>query len=291
MRKRTYIISFVIILFIISQLVLVHLIYVHKLNPNLAYNISKIYSLKAGIVSNGETKLKIDLSHLLTHQLSLQHYIDKVGQDESKTPNVVDLAWERSVKDAWISSLVDKYELIISDDAIEKYLQEIVLSGEDEDFATFSQENYGLSENKFKELIVGPYLAEVQVYQHILEKYNDQVGIAQAQNAYEALETGQDFVEVAEQFATDPSYAENSIWLSEKDLVDVYAPIKDLEIGQFGKVVIVPGAYVIWYLESIIEDEETQQNTWQAKSIVIQAKSFEDFFEDFLNKAKVERKY
>jgi len=121
MRKRTYIISFVIILFIISQLVLVHLIYVHKLNPNLAYNISKIYSLKAGIVSNGETKLKIDLSHLLTHQLSLQHYIDKVGQDESKTPNVVDLAWERSVKDAWISSLVDKYELIISDDAIEKY--------------------------------------------------------------------------------------------------------------------------------------------------------------------------
>jgi len=291
MRKRTYIISFVIILFIISQLVLVHLIYVHKLNPNLAYNISKIYSLKAGIVSNGETKLKIDLSHLLTHQLSLQHYIDKVGQDESKTPNVVDLAWERSVKDAWISSLVDKYELIISDDAIEKYLQEIVLSGEDEDFATFSQENYGLSENKFKELIVGPYLAEVQVYQHILENYNDQVGIAQAQNAYEALETGQDFVEVAEQFATDPSYAENSIWLSEKDLVDVYAPIKDLEIGQFGKVVIVPGAYVIWYLESIVEDEETQQNTWQAKSIVIQAKSFEDFFEDFLNKAKVERKY
>ncbi|MBT4349443.1 hypothetical protein HOD19_01535 [bacterium] len=291
MRKRTYVISFIIILLIVSQLALVRLIYAHKLNPDVAYNVSKIYSLKAGTVTNGETKLKIDLSHLLTHQLSLQHYIDKVGQNESEVPSVIDLAWERSVKDAWIDSLADKYELITSEEDTEEYLQEIILAGEDKDFATFSQENYGLSEDRFKELIVSPYLAEAQVYQYILENYNDQVGITQAQDAYEELEAGQDFFEVAQKFATDASYAENSIWLAENDLVDVYAPIKDLEVGQFGKIVIIPGAYVIWYLESIIEDEETKQNVWQAKSIVVQAKSFEAFFKDFLNLAKVERKY
>ena len=112
-----------------------------------------------------------------------------------------------------------------------------------------------------------------------------------AQSAYEALENGEDFIEVAKQFSTDASYAENSIWLAESDLVDFYTQIKTLNPGEFGKIIIIPGAYVIWQLDSIVADDVTGENAWQVRSIIIQAKSFEEFFAEYLDAADINRKY
>ena len=61
MSKRTYIVGAIVILLIISQLILVRLVYAHKLSPNFSYHISKIYSLKAGTVSQNDVDLKIIL--------------------------------------------------------------------------------------------------------------------------------------------------------------------------------------------------------------------------------------
>jgi hypothetical protein len=288
MSKRTYIVGAIVILLIISQLILVRLVYAHKLSPNFSYHISKIYSLKAGTVSQNDVDLKIDLDHFFEHYLSLQHYVAQLEQTEIDLDTV---AWERSVRDAWVDYFSKNYELVVTEEELAEYMQDVILQEAGDDFSKFSEETYGLSVKKFKSLILKPYLTEAKIYQYLLENYNDQEGIRLAQSAYEALENGEDFIEVAKQFSTDASYAENSIWLAESDLVDFYTQIKTLNPGEFGKIIIIPGAYVIWQLDSIVADDVTGENAWQVRSIIIQAKSFEEFFAEYLDAADINRKY
>ena len=70
--------------------------------------------------------------------------------------------------------------------------------------------------------------------------------------------------------------------------LDFYEPIKELSEGEFSKIVMIPGGYIIWYLESIIEGEG---NVREVKQIFIEAKTIEDFFRDYLAGVNINKIY
>jgi hypothetical protein len=266
----------------------VRLVYAHKLPVNFSYYISKIYNLKAGTVSDQTSAYNISLATYLDHYRSLEHYL----ADNEDNVDISELAWQRAVKDHWTETLSNNYDLAVTEQEIEEYLEDAVMMDQDpESFAQFSQETYGLSINKFKELIIRPYLVEIRVYQYLLDNYNDKEGIERAQDAYKALEAGRDFVDVAKEFATDATYAENSVWLSDEDLVDFYEPIKELGEGEFSKIVIMPGAYLLWQVDSIVQDLESGTTAREARSIFIQAKGLDQFFQEYLDLADINKTY
>ena len=291
MRTKIKSIIIIIILAVISQWLAIRLVYAHKLAINFSYYISKVYNLKAGTISDQARTSNISLAKYLDHYRSLKYYVDNLDNNEVDV-DIEELAWQRTIKDNWAETLSNTHELLVTDQEINEYLEDVVMMDQDqESFAEFSQETYGLSINKFKELIIRPYLIEIKIYQYLLDNYNDQEGMQRAQDAYEALEAGEDFMEVAKEFATDITYAENSVWLADEDLIDFYEPLKELDEGEFSKILIIPGAYLIWQVDSAVQDLESGSSVREARAIFIQAKSLDQFFQEYLSLARINKIY
>lgn len=280
-----------VLVFLVLQFVGVKLLYAHKLPTSFGHFLAKIYHLSAGEIKDQDNSYDVSLTRFLDHQKSLNYYVQKNPENSFQDADLVDVAWQRAIKDAWLEHMAEKFEIKVDNKEVEEYLKSsTVIDQEKQSFSDFSKETYGISLDKFKEIIIRPFLLEAKVYQRMLEEYNDPEGMKKAQEAYAALESGRDFVEVAKEFSVDLTYIESGIWLRESELVDFYQPIKDLEIGKFSQIVITPGAYVIWKLESIV-DGEAGEKIWQAKPLFVEARSLEDFFQQYIQIAKITKKY
>lgn len=291
MKKSVIWFIVLVVVFFALQALSVKLVYAHKLPEGLSYFFAKTYRLSAGEIKDQATSYSISLTRFIDHKQSLDFYVKNNPDNMFGDADLSEIAWQRSIKDAWLENLAKDYKLSVDNKEVDDYLKASnVIDQSKESFSDFSQKTYGISLKKFKEIIVEPFLLEAKVYQYMLEKMNDREGMEKAQSAYSALESGKDFMEVAKEFSFDLTYAESGLWLKESELVDFYEPIKSLEVGKYSQIVITPGAYVIWKLESIVDGEDGEK-VWQVKPILVQAKSLEDFFNQYIQIASVNKKY
>lgn len=291
MKKGAIWFIVLVLVFLGLQFLSVKLVFAHKLPEGVSYFFAKVYHLSAGEIKDQATSYPIYLTRFLDHQKSLAFYVKNNPDNSFGDDDLGEVAWQRSVKDAWLEHLAQNYKLSVADKEVEDYLKASnVIDQSQESFADFSEKTYGISLAKFKAIIVKPFLLEAKVYQYMLENFNDPEGMKKAQAAYAALEGGKDFMEVAKEFSFDLTYAESGLWLKESELIDFYEPIKGLEVGKYSQIVITPGAYVIWKLESIV-DGENGEKVWQVKPILVQAKTLEEFFKQYIQIASVKKNY
>jgi len=185
--------------------------------------------------------------------------------------------------DAYVNSIAERAELTVSNEEIEEQLSNI----NDLDALKESIKNdLGLSFKEYKNTVVKSLILQSKVYDYLLNNYNDMEGMQKVQSAYEALESGESFENVNQEYASFP--IEESMYLKESDLVDFYEPIKELEPGNFSKIVKVTGGYVIWYLESITNDEES---IWEVRGLFVNAKTLEQFLEEYLANSEINKLY
>ena len=180
----------------------------------------------------------------------------------------------------------DFFNVNISDQEVDDSLSQL----DDLDtFKNMAEEEFGIDFEEYKRFVAKPSILEAKVYETLIDNYNDREGIQTAQSAYDSLVKGDDFIKVAKNYASDMTFIDNSIWLTEEELIGMYEPIKTLIVGGFSKIVNTPGAYIIWKLES--KNQEENKNTYEVKSIVIMAKTLQSFLDDYLSFAEIEKIY
>ncbi len=287
MNKRLTVGIIVIIILILLQWVGVKMIYAGKLDGQLAYLMAKVYHLKAGIIEKDDDKLVLLMSDFVDNKKFVNSFLSN-GDNAKEIPEeaIDEIVWDKMVKEAWLDHIADRFDVNISDKEVDDNLSQL------DDLAKFksmAEEEFGINFEDYKRFVAKPSILEAKVYEVLIDNYNDIEGIQKAQNAYDALAGGRDFFEVAKIYADDMTFVENSVWLSEDELVSMYEPIKNLSVGDFSKIVNTPGAYIIWKLESI--NQEDDKNIYEVKSIVILAKTLQGFLDDFLAVAKIEKIY
>lgn len=278
------ILGFLLLLSYLSSILILQ----NKLPLNVAMVLSRFYKIKAAEVVELKHTYPVYLADYLRHRNSLESFSKNFTSTEEV--NINDLAWQGLVRDLWVNNLAKNFKLEVKDSEIEEYLQFTFSVEDSAKLAEFAKNDYNLSLKDFKNKVIGQYLLEMKVYQKLLENYNDKEGITKAQDAYAELEAGIDFVEVAQKYSSSPNSAETSIWVKESEWSDFYEPIKDLSVGDFSKIVITPGAYVIWRLENTLTDENNEK-AWELKSIVIDAKLMDDFFQQYFTIIRINKFY
>lgn len=288
MNKRLKILLAILGVLVVLVWASTKLVYAHKLPFGTSLFLSKIYHLKAGEVVGKDKTDSLYLSDYLRSYQSLEKYLANFPDQPDVDLN--DLAWQGVVRENWVKNLAENFDLNVSDQELEDYISTTFDVNELDKLSDFAKENYNLSLDDFKNTIVKAYILEMKVYQRLLENYNDQEGIAKAQDAYGELESGEKFDLVAEKYSAVPVSAENTVWVKETDLVGIYEPILDLQKGEFSKIVIIPEAYVIWQVSDLIVDENSEK-AWQVKSIIINAKTMDQFFDQYFTIAKINKFY
>ena len=196
----------IIVFLIISQYFFIKLVYAHKLENNLGIFFSKVYNLKAGSIKEEEQELAIPLADYLKYKDSLEKYLEK-NEEEIDIEEVI---WERLIKNVYLNKIAQNNNIFITKEEFKDYLDNL----EDlDEIKEMTKESFGISFANYKELVIKPFILESKVYSYLLDNYNDLDNITKAQNAYEALESGQDFLEVAQEYSSDLVFAENSMCL------------------------------------------------------------------------------
>ncbi len=297
MSKRYIIILAAVILLIASQLILVRLVYAHQIDGPWASALAKIYRLKAGTIERDQERLPIYLGdYFHNKELALKFFSAQYakaqsdGQENYTMPTAEELAqivWDKLVKDAWLAKMSKDSDIKVTKDDLEVYLAG---AGDLASLQDEARTNYNLSFDDYKELVIKPFVLEAKIYDYLLGSFQDTLGAKKTQEAYGALEAGQKFAAVAQQYSDDKAYADKSIWLKESDLVDFYEPIRKLKPQEFSQIVIAPQAYIIWYLESIVTEKD-QPVMYEVKAIFIKAKTVAEFLQDYLQGAQINRSY
>ena len=273
---------------VLSQWLMVKLVYAHKIEGQSAYFLAKTYKLKAGTINEEDNKLIIPLTDYLTSK----DFTDRIlasGNDDLATfgfSDVDSMVWDGLVRNTWVSKIAQEKDIEATEENVNEYLATF---GDVEELASMIETELGLPFAEYKETIVKPFVLESMVYSYLISNYNDLEGISRADTVYQALDSGEDFIEVGRQYSDDMSYIDNSLWVTEDKLVDFYEPIKELEVGEFSKIIQVPIGYVIWYLESTTDSDEGK--AFEVNGIFISGKTLDHFLQDYLANVKIERKY
>lgn len=297
--KKKIIFALAIILFVVlTQIILVKLVYAHKLNDSFSNTLSIIYNLKAGEIKNKDGGFKVYLKDYFEHKSFIEKFIDKQleadleGQESLINKNLTaeeidELVWYKIVKDAWLDKNAKANDISVSEDDVKQYIESI--GGENALKADVDK--YDLSYKQYRKLVIEYYVLEAKVYQYFLANYIDLVGAKKAQELYSMLESenGANFDEVAKNYADDIRYAETSIFLKSEELIDYYEPIRDLEVGAFSKIVKVPDGYIIWKLDSV--SGEGSDKAWEVRGIFIAAQTIDEFLDNYLAESEVKRVY
>ena len=285
MKKKILIIGGIVILLAASQWLAVKLIYAHKLNGSPATLISKIYNLEAGYIEDvvNNEKIGIKLVDYFNNKKFVVNFLEKdetLGFTDEEVDSII---WERLVKDAWLNRVANTNSLTVSDEELEEYLQAIP---DLEELIRATEEDFKIPFAKYKNMVIKPIILETKVYSLLLSNFADAEGVNKIQTAYEELESGRNFIAVAKEYSDDLTYVDNTIWVSNADNPEIYDPIKDIDVGEYSKIVQIPGAYVIWYVDSVTDD-----GAKELRGLLVTAKPLEAFLEDFKSKVNIKRTY
>ncbi len=291
-NKKVIIGIAVIAIFIAAQWLMVRLVYAHKLSGTPAQLVAAVYKLKAGTVEHEDQVLNIYLKDFFNNQSFIYDFLDnEIQSGDMERPSeaeVNNLVWDKLVKNAWVESLARAEGWEIDQEELNNYLD--ILGGEQK-LREVAEQEYNVSFDKYKDLVIVPGILQEKVYYSLLNNYEDHEGVARAEEAYNLLESGEPWEDVAETYSSQDSFVGSgeSIWLYEDDLAGIYEPVKDLSAGDFSKIVQTPWGYVIWHLQSINPSDEGQ--VWEVRGLYIAAKTMDAFLADYLSGAQINRIY
>ncbi|MBU1203051.1 hypothetical protein KKH39_03380 [Patescibacteria group bacterium] len=283
----------VLLVVLLSQLVIVKMVYAGKLNQNFSESVAGFYNLKAGSIKEENKTLNIYLNDYFKNKKFIISFLESQQDNSGNTEmpsdeQIKEIVWKKLVKNTWINSLADENDIKVEPDEIEQYLDFL---GGKEKLMEVSKTNFNISFEEYEKLVVKPSILEAKVHDYLLSNYQDVDGVSKIQEAYALLErdSGATWSEVAKMYSDDQTYVEDSLWLKESELVSFYEPIKELQVGEFSKIVKTPLGYIIWKLDDI--DNSGQEAVWQARAIFVMGKDIEDFFDEYLEKTEIKKKY
>ncbi|MBT4209996.1 MAG: hypothetical protein HOE19_03730 [Candidatus Komeilibacteria bacterium] len=290
MRNKIIVLLGVIILLIFSQWLTVKFLYAHKLGAGKTEFFAKVYNLKMGVIEEDSDNINIYLKDFFKNK----DFADKLIQAQTtlKDQNITeeeiaDLVWNKLLKHAWLSKVADENNIEINNEDIAYYINAV--GGQENLEKNIASQ--GVSIDEYKEFLIRPDILAAKVYDHLIASFKDERGVLKIQEAYALLEAeeGENWDEVVEEYSEDMNLSKNSFWLAEEELINMYEPIIEIEVGEFSKIIQVPVGYVIWHLDSILEDDE--QVMREVRGIFVHSKSIDNFFDDYLETVNVNRKY
>jgi len=293
-KKIVIVVGAVALLLILSQWLAVKLVYSHKINGAPAQVIAKLYNLKAGIIEGEDEKVYIYLKdffdnyefadRLLAAQAATNEQFANLQKEKNE---LSELVWSKLLKQAWLKKVAAENDIDIKEEDINYYI-EAVGGLESLEQAIKDQ---GISMEEYRYFLIEPDLLEALVYNYFLANFADERGVLKIQEAYMLLESeaGKNWDEVVKKYGEDEALSANTFWLSEEELVDVYEAIKDVSEGGFSKIVQVPGGYIIWRVNNILEEDGKKMR--EITGGFVYAQGIDDFFEEYLNSVEVIRKY
>jgi len=298
-KKIFYILIAIIILAILSQWLMVKMVYSKTIRGDLALGITKLYNLKAATVHKNNETLHISLEDFLDSEIFAKKLLDIKLVDDVDAPNAFSLkkesdinyvVWDNVIKKVWLEQLADRYNLTVTNGDLNAGLIEL----QKNNLLDLSKlAKLGISEKDYMEKAVRPFVLESKVYAWLLDNYNDLQGMQRAQSAYQALESGSSHSSVFEVYSDKEVFSDELFWIKESDLVYNLEPVKSLEPGGFSKIVISETPmgvyYTIWYLDSkTTEDEEA---SFGVRGIYIKARTLDQFYDDYLAGATIKKLY
>lgn len=271
-------------LIVVSQIIMVRMVYAHQIDGKAAYWVAKIYNLKAGSIVNADQTLRLPLSEYFSNASFVRDFLVNQVDANISEADVDSVVWNKLLKNVWLKDLAQKNDIKVTNGDIEEHINSIGDPAKLEQ----ARAELGMTQAEYETLVIRPFILESKVYEFLIDNYNDIDGVTRAQMAFDALESGQSFDEVAREYSDDPLSYEQSVFLSDSQLIDFYEPIRDLQPGQHSKIVKVQGAYLIWHVVSIIDDEE---KVYEVKGIFMIAKTVDEFFQDFIDASQVNREF
>ena len=292
--KRSISIIAVVIILIISQFLMVKLVYSHKIQGSTAEFLASIYKLKAGTIEDNQGNIDISLEDFFNNKkfanklLAAQVATDPQFADlEISDQEMSDIVWDKLLKQAWLNKIATENNIEVSKEDVDYYIDSM---GGQEKLEELIK-NQGVSVDEYKHFLVEADILEYKVLNYLLSNFADERGVSRIQEAYSFLESenGKNWDEAVEKYGEDAKLSDNSFWLAEDELVDVYEAIKEVEEGGFSKIVQTPLGYIIWHVDNIASDEDT--NMTEVRGLFVYAKGVGEFLDDYLNKVSVKRKY
>ena len=293
-KKIVIVVGAVALLLILSQWLAVKLVYSHKINGAPAQVIAKLYNLKAGIIEGEDEKVYIYLKdffdnyefadRLLAAQAATNEQFANLQQDKNE---ISELVWSKLLKQAWLKKVAIANDIAIKEEDVNYYME--AMGGQEK--VAEAIKSQGISMEEYRYFLIEPDLLEALVYNYFLANFEDERGVSKIQEAYMFLESesGANWEEVVTKYGEDEILSGSTFWLSEEELVDVYEPIKEVGEDGFSKIVQVPGGYIIWHVNSIVEEDDKKM--WEMSGIFVYAQGIDDFFDTYLNSVEVTRKY
>jgi hypothetical protein len=294
-KKRNILIGVVLLLIILSQLLMVKLIYAHKINGSTAKFFAMLYQLKAGAVEDKSGDINIYLKDFITNKNFVSRLLDYQVTTDANFANldiddqeISDLVWNNLLKKAWLKKIAKENDIELTQEDIDYYIN--LVGGQDK--LKEMVETQGISLDEYKYFLIEQDILEAKVYDYLIATFKDQEGVAKIQEAYALLEAenGKNWDDVVKKYSEDTRLSDNSFWLAEDELINEYEAIKEIEeVGGFSKIVQSPIGYVIWHLDAISNSDE--KNTREIRGLLIYAKSIDDFLADYLSSVNIKRKY
>lgn len=293
--RKNNILILVLVLFILSQWLMVKMVYAHKITGSAANLLASVYQLKAGSIDDNGQKLKISLTDFLDNKnfarrlLKAQAASGEQFAELNNIPDqeISDLIWNKLLKQTWIHKVAKDSNISVTEDDVDYYIN--ILGGVDKLQETI--DDYGISVGEYKDFFIVPELFEAKVYDYLIYAFQDNKGVAKIQEAYAFLEfeNGTNWQEAVDKYGEDSRLSDNTFWLSEKEMINAYEAVSEVEVGGFSKIVQVPGGYVIWHVHS--ESDKDGQKLKELSGLFVNAQSMDDFFMSYLNNVEVKRKY
>lgn len=286
----------VLLLLAASQWWTIKMIYAQKLKGDTALFFAKAYRLTAGRAVGPNEQLTIYLSDLLQDQVFAQDYIKKESAAEKNPVNfsdqdIKDMVWKKVLKQAWIDHLAKKDKITLQDQDLEDFYKGVGGLDTLKDGLKSANINF----EQYQNFVVKPSVMEAKVYKSLLDNFNDLAGMQKAQNAYKALvDDKKPFADVAAEFSDDKTYIDSSMFVRDDELGEFGEPIKNLKPGEYSKIMVMPGNpgyYVIWLLKGVAPDPETKQEVKELRGIAVQAKSMDEFYQEWQNSVKISQWY
>lgn len=295
-NKIIVLVAAFIVLLAASQWWTIKMIYAHKINGETALFFARLYHLTAGRAVGSNEHLTVGLADYLRDETFALDYVKKEALAQNQDSNISDvqikeMVWDKILKQTWVASVARKNKIAINDQDFQDFYNS---TGGMETMKT-EIEKLSIDFKQYEDFVVRPTIMEAKVYKFLLENFSDMEGMQKAQNAYKALvDENKPFKEVATQFSEDTTYVDNSLFVSDEQLGEFGQPIKDLKVGDYSKIMVLPGNpgyYVIWHLLGIAPDPETQQDVKELRGIIITAKSMDQFFGEWKDASKISQWY
>ena len=242
-KKTVILIVAVLILIVASQWWTIRMIYAKKFNGDVATLFARIYHLSAANVINSSGNINIALADYISDENFAFDYLKKQANAKGEEfalsdQQVREIAWDKILRQTWVNSIAKKNKIFINDQDMADFYES--MGGKDNLQKGLQKTKVNISQ--YENFVIRPSIMEVKVYKYLLDNFNDLAGMQKAQNAYQALIDGKkDFEEIAKEFSDDMTYVEDSMFVSTDQLGELGEPIKNLQPGEYTKIMVLPG--------------------------------------------------